>query len=432
MKFVFTFLLYIALFSGSDRATGSGDPTQFDGPLTFDQCLDRVLSMNAHLTSARFQALAAEETIRHAKAWPEPGIGIAAENVAEEGSDDAWDSAEMVYGITASIEPFGARRARIREATAISSAAACDLETARLDLITETVRRFVDARLADDQLDLAVQAEELTKEMSDSAGRRAEAGRVSPMEADRAAAEYSLIAMERRRAERNRTAARDSLASLWNGSGADIPGLIDDAALHVSPPPDDTAVIPHIESNPDLKRWDAELDRHNAAVLAASSLTFPAIELGGSVRRQNATGDSAYEAGVTITLPFFSRGRSAVRAAALTRDASLADKQTARGEPETEARRLCSELRGLFAEISELRDITAPAAARVHEAVLEGFRQGKFGYLDSLEARRALIDSGNRRMNASAEYRKRLAELDRICGGRLGTMGFNRKETSYE
>lgn len=55
-----------------------------------------------------------------------------------------------------------------------------------------------------------------------------------------------------------------------------------------------------------------------------------------------------------------------------------------------------------------LRTNVLPAAQRAFEAATEGYRQGKFGYLEVLDAQRTLFDTRGRYLTASRPTRRQL------------------------
>ncbi len=72
-------------------------------------------------------------------------------------------------------------------------------------------------------------------------------------------------------------------------------------------------------------------------------------------------------------------------------------------------------------EATILRTDALPGAQQTFEAVTEGYRLGRFGLLDVLDAQRTLIAVGGQYVRALAEYHKAVAEVERLIGAPLMT-----------
>lgn len=70
-------------------------------------------------------------------------------------------------------------------------------------------------------------------------------------------------------------------------------------------------------------------------------------------------------------------------------------------------------------EIITLRDAVLPGSQQAFEAVSEGYRLGRFGYLDVLESQRTLIAAGSQFLRALADYHKAVADVERLMGAPL-------------
>jgi cobalt-zinc-cadmium efflux system outer membrane protein len=62
-----------------------------------------------------------------------------------------------------------------------------------------------------------------------------------------------------------------------------------------------------------------------------------------------------------------------------------------------------------------------PEVEVVYDAALTGFRHGKFGILDVLDAQRTLLDARARRVQAVAAAHLAATDLQRLFGGIAGT-----------
>jgi cobalt-zinc-cadmium efflux system outer membrane protein len=67
-------------------------------------------------------------------------------------------------------------------------------------------------------------------------------------------------------------------------------------------------------------------------------------------------------------------------------------------------------------EIDALKATVIPGAQSAFDAASEGYRQGKFGYLDVLDAQRTLFEARGQYISALATYHKAVADMERAIG----------------
>ena len=66
--------------------------------------------------------------------------------------------------------------------------------------------------------------------------------------------------------------------------------------------------------------------------------------------------------------------------------------------------------------MNALRSAVLPGAQQAFDAVTEGYRLGKFGFLDVLDAQRTLIAGGGQYLRALSDYHKAAADVERLIG----------------
>src|SRR5262245_38651601 len=75
-----------------------------------------------------------------------------------------------------------------------------------------------------------------------------------------------------------------------------------------------------------------------------------------------------------------------------------------------------------FVEATRLHNEVLPGAQRAFDAVSEGYRQGKFGLLDVLDAQRTLFEARGQYLEALAAYHQAVAEVEQLIGERLASV----------
>jgi cobalt-zinc-cadmium efflux system outer membrane protein len=182
------------------------------------------------------------------------------------------------------------------------------------------------------------------------------------------------------------------------------------------PVPDQQELAGFISQNPDVARWTAELERQRAAVSLSDAGALPDVTIGGGPRYYNDTEETAFVMGVTVPFPVFNRNQGERKEARFKNAKAEDDRRAALLKAATELGRSYQELESAYLTAVALRDTALPAAESAHSAALEGYREGKCGYLQVLDSQRTLFEVKREFVTALADYHKAKTELERLTG----------------
>ncbi|MCL4865089.1 MAG: TolC family protein, partial [Gemmatimonadales bacterium] len=250
---------------------------------------------------------------------------------------------------------------------------------------------------------------------------RVTAGAVSPIEETRAGVALATAQVEAQRALRTLEAARRGLAALWGASEATfagVTGVLDVAATL----PRFEALATRLGENPAVARSTVEVLRQRAVLSAAGAQRVPDLTLTGGVRRFPDLGSSALVLGGSLALPLFDQNGNAITAARHRVERAMAEQRDVEARVSAELAQAYSVLSAAREEASMLRAAVVPGAERAFAAVSEGYRLGRFGYLEVLDAQRTLIAANTPYLRALAEYTKAVADVEQIIGMPLETV----------
>ena len=146
---------------------------------------------------------------------------------------------------------------------------------------------------------------------------------------------------------------------------------------------------------------------------------IPDLTLSGGFRRFSETNDNAFVLGVSIPLPLFDRNQGG----ALEARYRLAKAEEEHKASEVRVRTALAEayraLSIAFAEATALKNDVLPGAQSAFDATNEGYRQGKFGYLDVLDAQRTLFKTRDQYIETLTAYHRAVADVEQLIGERL-------------
>lgn len=386
-----------------------------DGLVCLEQAVSRALRLNPALAASSFRLAAAEARITQAGLFPNPEIDIEAENFGGQGGLSGYSAAETTAIISQSI-PLGRRLGRARRvAEADHLLTRRDLDASRLVVTASATTAFYRLVAAQEREELTRRMVELAERFEETVRARVEAGKVSPVEATRATIEVGRARSQAARAAFERQAVKNILAATWGSSTPDF-----DRVIGTLPEPDDPPGFEQIRASlnttPDIARLDDEIERAQRAADLERSLRMPDLAVSVGPRRHEETGESAWVAGLSFSIPLFDRNQGSRKAAEFEAERAKRDAEAARVARESELAALLHLLRAGAEEISLMAKDVVPAANDALVATEIAYSAGKFGFLNVLDAQRALFDAQSLLLDRREEYALALIKLGLLTG----------------
>lgn len=382
-------------------------------PLTLDAAIEmaRRSSPSAAAASAGVDAAVAGRRIAGLR--PNPTFAVDVENVGGSRAFNIVEAPKQTVSLAYPLELGGKRSARIGVADALGARAAVDRATIDAELRLSVTQAYTDALAADRRLATAQEQARIATDGLRAAQIRVKAGRASPLEESRASVVRTNADVALEQAARLAIAARATLALRI---GDPVTGPLNISWFEA---------VESRRTQPGKGTLAAAAARSDVATASAQerlarSQRIPDVTVSAGVRRVPIVGSTAAVLGLSVPLPLFNGGRTAIdqaraersRAEALAQAAELnADSAVIKTEAERDN------------AASAARAANGPALAGAQEAVRIariGYREGKFGQLDLLEAERALAETRTAAIDALAAYHDAQARLDRLTTSYVG------------
>jgi outer membrane protein, heavy metal efflux system len=397
--------------AGVIAPTVSGEePT---GGLTLRQALAQALLRNPELGAASWAVRAGEARTLQARLRPNPEIGLEIENVAGSGAFRGVDAAETTIALSQVAELGGKRLRRARVAALDRDLTAWDYESKRIEVFTTTAKAFIEVLSAQERVALNRDLVRLAEQVLRTAAERVQAGKVSPLEGTKAGVTLSNSRIALERAVRELEAARKKLVAMW---GSTIPAFerAEGALEHVAAVPSAEQLARGIRQNPDIARWVTELEQRQAAAALEEARRIPNFSAGGAVRRLSERRDTALVFSFSLPIPLFDRNQGALLEARYRLAQAGEERRAVEVRVQTELASTYAALSAAYAGAITLRDSVLPGATRAFEAASEGYRQGKFGFLEVLDAQRTLFEARGQYVETLAAYHQAVADMERL------------------
>ena len=423
-----------------DRADSAGAPyekpeeerelPELSARPTWREVLERAFVANGDLEAAYFAWRAAVERVEIAAGWPNTNLMPSFSYLFSDGSMKAWDRTTVSLGFDPSENlqlPVKTRKAA-EIALADARAAGERFREAKFELQREVLDAWLDLALAEERLRIARTDLELLRAVAGTTAPRVEAG---GSQLDLLKSDIEVREAENR-VLRLESSARVSLAML-NGllaREADAPLEIGDELPHPrAVPHDDAAILAlGVHGNPHLASLvEGSRGRENALELAQMAY-LPDFNPFASF-----TGSVAQTVGLAVmlptTLPEIRGGIAEARA--VLAEARAAARQ-AHADHTAHFVAALTVLRDSEREAAVFSRGILPAAQMLVDVSRQAYSAGSSGFVDLVEAQRALLDAQLVIAEARIERERRVAEIEQLSGIDFESLAADAREDRHD
>lgn len=313
------------------------------------------------------------------------------------------------------IELGSKRAARVGAAERARELAQAERGIAKAQLRADVVSAFFGVLVAQERAALTANSADLAARGADAIGKRLAAGKVSPVDELRARVDQANARLEAAEAAAELQGARQTLAALWGEPElpfARVHGDIEDAAR----PAPTADLARELDASPDLLASRLEIDRRRALVEVERSKGIPDLTLSVGAKHDNELGRTQAIVGLSVPLPFFDRNQGATYEASKRAEKASDDHQAARIRAMTALQLASNQWAVARASAQTLKTTVLPAAQQAYDAATKGFEAGKFGFLDVIDAQRALLQARARYLTALSTSHQAATAIDRLLG----------------
>ncbi len=391
-------------------------------PLTLEQALQLALDGNPTLAAARREVEAAAAQVLQGSLRPNPEFSYQTE-------DASRISRTSSVEIGLPFETAGKRDARVRAADLGRQVAVSDLDGRVLRLRAAVVAAFFDVLAAQELATLAADSLRLAQRATDIAAKRVAAGKVSPVEETRARVAEAGVRVSQTQADSELRNARRRLSSLWGNPTPNFSDALGEVERLAESPPAD-AIEQRLAMSPLLQRAQRELERRRSLVSLEQSRAVPDFMLSVGVRRSVETPGNLALLGVTVPLPVANRNQGNILEALRREDKARDELFATQVALVSDVQQALERVRARRDEAELLRRDVLPGARSAYDAATIGFENGKFSFLEVLDAQRTLFAVKSQYLNALANFHRAQAELDSLLGQAAQTTENSNTRTS--
>ena len=378
--------------------------------LTLSDALAAAASNNPALRGARADVDASAGALMQAGAHPNPEVSF-----LQEGFSRAERTSTALINQT--LELGGKRRARLDVASYGREAANASLDEQVAAVRADVIAAFYGLLAAQRQLQVTEESAAIAARLAHLAGRRAQAGKVSPVEATKAQVAAAGVQIEVTTARGGVDVARERLNAAMGEARGDRRVALGDLETVPAVEPL-SALTAQLEDAPLARVARAEMLRSNAAVSLERARRIPDVTVSAGVKRVTTGGvpDNQAVVGVSIPIPLFDTNRGALLEATHKAERANADLDRERTRLRLELAQAYANFDAAAQEARRLKTDILPGARRALDAMSRGYELGKFSFLDVLDAQRTLFQGQSQYVRALADAHAARADIGRLVG----------------
>ncbi len=380
-------------------------------PLSLAKAIELALEGNPEVAAAKRQWEATEGQVLQGRSRPNPELAYSLEDARSKTRTQSWQ-------LNLPLELGGKRAARTKAAEKSREQAQAQLAELKATVRANVAAAYFDVLTAQERLVLARDSAALAKSSTDTVSKRVAAGKVSPVEESKARVAEAGVRVELAQAASEQ---RNALSRLFALLGRiDTPfTVLEGKAENLPSVPSLADLQPLISSAPGVVLARIEVDRRKALTDLEQSKRVPDVTVSVGMQRSNETQRNVLLFGVSVPLPVFDRNQGNLLEALKLEDKARDELQAATVRLHSEVAQARERLSTITAEVQSLQQEVLPGAKSAYDAATIGFENGKFNFLEVLDAQRTYFTAKSQYLKALGEAHRAAADIDRLLGASM-------------
>ena len=407
-------LLLFCLFIQAD-AQQENDFINQREELSITEAVEIALRNNPNLKVFEYEITALEKQKIQAGLLPNPEAEFEAENFLGGKELTGFKGSEYTLLGSQLFELGGKRSSRVYLAENEIASARGSYELLKLDVIADVKSFFLQLYKIQMQIEQQRKFVELNEEILKTITERVKAGRTSPAEESKVKVALTNSRIELDRLQRTFSSIQSQLNSLLGTIGKNF----EPAAVlfeSIPEPPARDEITGNIAGLPSIKLIQNEVNIRVAMLELEKSLAVPDLTISGGVRYLNELKTNSFVAGISMPLPFFNRNQGNIQAAGVRLEQMDAIKNKQRLNAAAELNTAYNNMLSAYNNSQQLKNNIIPEAENAYERTRQGYIQGRFAFIDLLDAQRTLFETQKQFLLELSDYFNSLIEVENLTG----------------
>ena len=409
-------IMFVIVFTGEELQAQDTNSVPHDR-LMLPELIQGVLARNPELVAARKQWEAATNRITQARSLDDPTLSVELFNVPQ--TFNVTQTQNSIFGLSQSF-PFPGKRALKGEVASRSADMTEQAVRAKeRELVARLKQAYYDLFLAQKAVQIHREQVELLRQFVEIANSKFRSGKGSQADVLKAQVELSLLHQQLPVLEQRRKTGEAMLNTLLDRDPASPLGMAQEPAQLPLEESVDNLHRLALNDRPELKAAELDVQRSEQSRALAQRQYYPDFNV--SFRRfQNFQANDGFGAYVAMSIPFAfwtkPKYDAGVQEAAAAVEVARAQQHTLENLTRFQVNDLLAKLRATDQVATLYRTTILPQAEQSLEAARVGYRAGKGGFLDLIDAQRAWRGFQLEYFKALVDRQHRLAELEQVVG----------------
>jgi cobalt-zinc-cadmium efflux system outer membrane protein len=409
-------LVLVMFFSGGLSRAQDTDPV-LRNRLVLPDLIQEALVRNPELVAARKQWEVATNRITQARSLDDPILSVQLWNVPQ--PFKATQADNTIFGLSQNL-PFPGKLA-LKGDVASRSAEMTEqvLRAKELELVARLKQAYYDLFLAQKAVQIHHEQVELLRQFVAIANAKFRGGMGSQADVLKAQVELSLLFQHLPVLEQRRKTAGAMLNTLLDRTPASPLGMAQEPAQQSLEQPVDDLHRLALHDRPELKAAELDVQRSEQSRALAQRQYYPDFNVAFQ-RFQNYQANDGFGAYVAMSIPFAfwtkPKYDAGVQEAEAAVSVAQAQQHTLENLTRFQINDLLAKLRATDQVATLYRTTILPQAEQSLESARAGYRAGKGGFLDLIDAQRAWRGFQLEYFKALVDRQHRLAELEQVVG----------------
>lgn len=411
-------ILFVAFFFIYSLSIGYAQENHNKINLTLSEAVDTALSNNPNLKAFKYEISSLDGIKIQAGLIPNPEADFEAEDFLGGKELSGLRGSQYTLSVGQLFELGGKRNSRINLAENEIASTRGNYELLKLDVIADVKSTFLQLYQVQKQIEQRRKFVELNEEILKTISERVKAGRTSPAEESKVKVTLTNSRIELDRFQRTFSSIQAQLNSHLGTTGKNyIPSTVLFDSITV--PPTKEEITGNIAEIPSIKLLQNEVNVRESAIELEKSLAVPDLTIRGGVRYLNELKTNSFVAGVSIPLPFFNRNQGNIQSAEVRLEQMDAIKNTQRLNVIAQLNTAYNNMLSTHNNSQLLKNSIIPEAENAYEIIRQGYIQGRFAFIDLLDAQRTLFETQTQFLLELTDYYNSLIEIENITGENL-------------
>src|SRR3989338_4521079 len=386
--------------------------------ISLEEALKIAIEKNPQLQSTRDQIDVAVGSLRQSKIYPNPVLGLLAEEVPS--NEVGLNQSQNLVSITQPIITGGKRGLGIKVSEREKEKNELERDAVLLAVIADTKKAFYKVVADQEGFAIAKKVEEIAKGIYESEKARFDAGEVAITNVLRAEVELSKARNLVSNAEGN---LQNSIKELQTVMG--IPEETVDGAMGKLLTKPGELSLHELELNmksnqPVLKASKKNIEIAETQLTLEKRQAIPDINISAGYKRLSLENVDTVQMGIEIPAPFFNRNQGNIqKGKALSRKAK-SENQSVYNELLFQLKKNFNSYNVERRRVIEYRDKILPKAEESLKLITRGYKEGEFDYIDLLDAQRTWAETRISYIESLKNLNMLIADIERLAVTKIG------------